>query len=68
MMVDASIRPVFARCCVTMTNTDQMCSNFHRAGVFIINTRPDGSRGGDRTADQRGGLHADVITALSCGF
>ena len=24
-----------------MTNMIQVCSNFHRAGVFIINARPD---------------------------
>ena len=36
-----SIRPICTRCCLTMTNVIQVCSNFHSARVFIANTRPD---------------------------
>jgi len=35
------IGPIRTRCCLTMTNMIQVCSNFHRARVFIMNTRPD---------------------------
>ena len=34
-----SIRPIFTRCCFTMTSMIQVCSNFHDARVFILNTR-----------------------------
>ena len=36
-----SIRPICTRRCFTTTNMIQVCSNFHLARVFIINTRPD---------------------------
>ena len=39
--VGPSIRPLCTKCCFTMTNTIQVCSNFDRAGVFIINIHPD---------------------------
>ena len=37
--VGPSIRQICTRCSFTMTNMIQSCSNFHRARVFIINTR-----------------------------
>ena len=36
-----SIRPIFTRRCFIMTNMIQVCSNFHSARVFIIDTGPD---------------------------
>ena len=39
--VGPSIRSIYTRCCFTMTDTIQVCSNSHQARVFIINTRPD---------------------------
>ena len=36
-----SVRPACTRCCFTMPNMIQVSSNFHKARVFIINTRPD---------------------------
>ena len=44
--VSASIRPICTRCCFTMTDTIQVCSNFHRDRVFITNTRPDATFAG----------------------
>jgi hypothetical protein len=37
--VRPSIRPVCTRCCFTTTNMIQLCGDFHRGPVFIINTR-----------------------------
>ena len=39
--VSPSTRPVFTRCCFTLANIIQVCSNFHEARAFITNTRPD---------------------------
>ena len=39
--VGPSILPIGTRCCFTMTNLIQMCSNFHRDRVSIMDTRPD---------------------------
>jgi len=39
--VGTSIRPICTRRCVTLTNISQVCSNFCRVRVFIMNTRPD---------------------------
>ena len=37
--VDLSIRPICTRCCLTMTDMIQVCSNFHCARVFIAKIR-----------------------------
>ena len=39
--VGPSSRPICTKCCFTMTNIIQVCSNFHRTRVSIINTLPD---------------------------
>ena len=39
--VGPSIRAICTKCYFTTTNVIQECSNFRRARVFIINTRPD---------------------------
>jgi len=41
LSVGPSIQPICTRCCFTMTNMVQMCSNFHRVRVFVTNTSPD---------------------------
>ena len=54
--VGPSIRPTCTKCCPTITNMIQVCSGFHRAGEFIINTRPDEIgcvQGGTQTANRR---------------
>ena len=35
------IRPILTRCCFTIINMIQVCSNFHCARLFIVNVRPD---------------------------
>ena len=39
--VSPSIRPVYTRCCFTMTNMIQVCSIFYWARIFIMYTRPN---------------------------
>ena len=39
--VGPSIRQFLIRCYLTMTDMIEVCSQFHEARVFIINTRPD---------------------------
>ena len=50
-----SIRPICTRYCFTMTCTIQVYSNFHRAGVFITDTRPDELRGDTGLGNLLGG-------------
>ena len=40
-LVGPSIRPICTRCCFTMTDMIQVCSNFDRVGGCIAHTRPD---------------------------
>ena len=39
--IGPSTRPIYTICCFTLTSMIQVCSNFHRTRVFIMNTRPD---------------------------
>ena len=39
--VGPSIQPVCTTYCFTMTNMIQVCSNFHEARVFVLNSRRD---------------------------
>ena len=39
--IGPSIRSIWNRCCLTMTDIVQVCSDFNFARAFIIKTRPD---------------------------